>query len=399
MNARTVALGWLVVLGVTMVTPGCNRNAETMKPPPVDVVIAQPVSEKIVDWDVYTGTVDARESVEVRSRVRGHIKEVRFKEGDEIAAGTVLFVIDSEPFKADLKQAQGQMTTWETKLKAAEEKIAIYKPLAEKGTVAKEELIQALAAKGEAIGGMDTTKGKILDAELNIGYSTITAPIAGKVGEAMLTKGNLVNSSGADSLLTTVVSVDPMYVYFYVNERAYQRYRNLLLQRAEKDPNLAKTKLVIPVEMALAGENRFDYKGIVDFVDNRVDPGTSSIKVRARFDNPKGRDDRRPLTAGLFARVRITLAEPYSGVLVADRAILSDQSLKYVLAVNKLKGNVVERVDVTVSDHVQESGLRAVDAGLKGDEWLIVEGANRARPGVTVNPKDGKMPRRPVAAK
>jgi RND family efflux transporter MFP subunit len=378
---------------------GCNRNAGTVKPPPVDVVVANPVSEKITDYDVYTGTVDARESVDVRSRVRGHIKDVRFKEGDEIAAGTVLFVIDSDPFKADLEQAQGLLKTFEAKLKAAEDKVAIYKPLAEKGTVAKEEVIKAIGDRDEAIGGIATTKGKILDAQLNIGYSTITAPIAGKVGEAMLTKGNLVNSSGADSLLTTVVSVDPMYVYFYVNERAYQRYRDLLLQRAEKDPNFAKSKLVIPVEMALAGESRFDYKGVVDFVDNRVDPGTSSIKVRARFDNPKGRDDRRPLTAGLFARVRVTLAEAYPAVLVADRAILSDQSLKYVLAVNKSKDNVVERVDVTVSDRVQESGLRAVDAGLKGDEWLIVEGVNRARPGVTVNPKHGKMPGRPVAAK
>jgi RND family efflux transporter MFP subunit len=390
----------IALIALTAASFGCNRNAGTVKPPPVDVVVANPVSEKITDYDVYTGTVDARESVDVRSRVRGHIKDVRFKEGDEIAAGTVLFVIDSDPFKADLEQAQGLLKTFEAKLKAAEDKVAIYKPLAEKGTVAKEEVIKAIGDRDEAIGGIATTKGKILDAQLNIGYSTVTAPIAGKVGEAMLTKGNLVNSSGADSLLTTVVSVDPMYVYFYVNERAYQHYRDLLRERAEKDPKYAKgAKLVIPVEMALAGDGRYDHKGVVDFVDNRVDPGTSSIKVRARFNNEEGVDDRRPLTAGLFARVRVGLGEPFPAILVPDRAILSDQSLKYVLVVNKSKENVVERVDITVSDRVQESGLRAVEAGLKGDEWVIVEGVNRARPGVTVNPKEGKMPRRPVAGK
>ena len=140
MNARNLAVGWLVVLGVGMVAPGCNRDAGTVKPPPVEVVIAQPASEKVTDYDVYTGTVDARETVEVKSRVRGYIKEVRFKEGDEIAAGTVLFVIDSDPFKADLEVAQGQKKAWEAKLKAAEDKVAIYKPLAEKGTVAKEEV-------------------------------------------------------------------------------------------------------------------------------------------------------------------------------------------------------------------------------------------------------------------
>jgi RND family efflux transporter MFP subunit len=397
MNARNIAICRIAGLGLAIAMAGCNRDAGTVKPPPVEVVIAQPVSEKITDYDTYTGTVDARESVEVKSRVKGHIKDVKFKEGDEIAAGTVLFVIDSDPFKADLQKAEGTLKAWDAKLKAAEDKVAIYKPLAEKGTVAKEEVIKVVGDRDEAIGNIATAKGTILDAQLNIGYCTVTAPIAGKVGEALLTKGNLVNSSGADSLLTTLVSVDPMYVYFYVNERAYQRYRTLLLAKAEKDPNFKGSKLVIPVEMALAGEGRFDNKGVVDFVDNRVDPGTSSIKVRARFDNPKGPDERRPLTAGLFARVRVALAEPTPATLVADRAILSDQSLKYVLVVNKSKDNVAERVDVTISDRVQESGLRAITAGLKGDEWVIVEGVNRARPGVTVNPKEGKMPRRPVA--
>jgi RND family efflux transporter MFP subunit len=404
MPARNSFAKWISLLGLAATLFGCAGEPPLNPTKPLEVVVsqAQPPGTKpelIADWDVYTGNVEAKDSVEIRARVKGHLKDVNFAEGEEIAADTPLFLIDSDPFQADLKRAKGELLTWEAKVKLAEEKIAFYKPLADKGTVSKEELLKVLADKAEAIGGIDATRAKILDAEQNIGYCKISAPIAGKVGEAMLSKGDLVNASGSDSLLTTIVAVNPMYVTVYVNERAYQRYRQLLLDKALKEPAAAKGKLKIPVELALAGNENFPYKGYVDFVDNRVDPATGSIKVRAKFDNPKGPDDRRALTAGLFARLRVTLAEPTPTMLVADRAILTDQSLKYVLVVNKTKNNVVERVDITASDRLQEDGRRAVLAGLKGDEWVIVEGVNRARPGVTVNPTEGKMPRRPVPGK
>jgi RND family efflux transporter MFP subunit len=389
----------LVVMGMAA-TIGCTREPPLAAPPPLEVVVSQPVTDVISDWDVYTGTVDPKESVEVHSRVRGHIKEVRFKEGEEIAAGTELFVIDSQPFEADLKQAKGELAAWEAKLKFADERLAIYKQLADKRSVSAQEIDKAVADKNEALGNTDTARGKIMAAELNISYCKITAEIAGKVGEAVITKGNLVNPSGQDSLLTTIVGVDPMYVNFFVNERAYQNYRQLLLDRAAKNsPAANDSKPIIPVEMAVAGDGRFVYKGIVDFVDNRVDPATGSIKVRAKFENPKGPDGRRPLTAGMFARVRVAVVDPYKAILIADRALLSDQSLKYVLVVNKAKNNTIERIDVDLANRVQENGLRAVVAGLKGDEWIVVEGVNRVRPGVTVKPIDAPMARRPVPTK
>ncbi|MCE9533866.1 MAG: efflux RND transporter periplasmic adaptor subunit [Planctomycetes bacterium] len=405
MSATTACVRGTFLLGLAIGIIGCSRPTPLAPTPPLEVVISQPhpsgtPPEKIADWDTYTGTIESKDSVKVRSRVRGHIKSINFTEGDEISAGTELFQIDSDPFQADLKQAQGQLATWEAKLKLSEEKIAFYKPLADKGSVSKEELLKVLSDKGEAIGSIDAAKGKILESELNIGYCKITSPIAGRVGEALLSKGDLVNASGADSLLTTVVAVDPIYVTFNVNERAYQGYLKLLREKDKKTPAEAKgVKLKIPVELAVAGEDNFPYTGYVDFVDNRVDPATSSIKVRAKFDNPKGPDGRRALTVGLFARIRVTLADPTPAILVADRAILTDQSIKYVLVVNKEKNNVVERVDIKASDRLQEDGRRAVESGLKGDEWVIVEGVNRARPGVTVNPTEGKMPRRPVGSK
>ena len=390
----------IFLLGIAAVMVGCSRNPQVTEKKPPEVVICQPLEEKIEDWDIYTGTVEAKDFVEIRSRVRGHIKEVLFKEGDEVEAGAPLFEIDSGPFEAEKKQAQGQLTNWEAKLKFADEKIALYKPLAEKGTVSKEELLQALGAKGEALGGIEAARGAIQQADLNIKYSKITSPIAGKAGVAVLTKGNLVNASGADSLLTTVIAVEPMYVNFNVNERAMLNYKKILREKIAKETKKEKNQNpVIPVELQLLGEKGFKHKGVVDFVDNRVDPTTGSIHVRAKFDNPKGEDGFRPLSSGLFARVRLSIAPPHPAILVADRAILTDQSLKYVLVVNKQKKNLVERKDIVVSDRVQPSGLREVEAGLNGTEWIIVEGVNRARPGITVSPKESRMPKRPTTGK
>ena len=359
------------------------------------MIVSQPVTNlPIEDWDVYTGTVKAKESVDIKTRVRGEIKKILFEEGTEVKANTPLFVLDDVPFKADLAQAKGELATWQAKLEAAEKKIKIYEPLEKSGTVAKEELIQAYAAKGEAVGGKETAKGKILDADNNIRYCNIIAPIDGKIGEPAFKIGAIVGASASDSVLANMVSVDPEYVYFYVTERALLNYQKNMLQRVAKDKTTGK--LILPVRMALANETDFPHKGVVDFGDIKVDEKTGTYKVRAIFPNEKGPNGQRPLVPGLFARIRVGVSEPYTPVLVADRAILSDQSLKYVLIVDKNK--VVQRVDILPSGRLQPNGLRAVEGGLKGDEWVIVEGVNRVRPGVTVNPTEREMPRRPAGA-
>ncbi len=389
----------LLVLGVTF---GCTTEPELAPTPPVEVIVSQPIKGKIEQWDTYTGLVDSEESVEIRARVRGEIKEVRIKGGEEVKENDVLFVIDSDLYKAEKMQAQGTLESWDAKLKVAEEKIAIYKPLVEKGSAAKQDLDQAIANKGEATGGVLTTKGKLKEVDLNIGYCTIKSPIAGRVGRAMLTKGNLVHSGG-ESLMTTVVSVDPMHVYFDVNERAVQDYQKILEKAGKKinqgDKPAELSPGDFPVKVALVTDEEYGIKGYIDFVDNRVDPATGSKKLRAVVANPLQKDGRRRLAPGLFARVQISLMPSSDAVLVADRAILTDQSLKYVLIVDKADKNTVRRVDVVVSQRVQPSGLRGIEAGLKGDEWVIVEGVNRARPGAPVEPKTGDMPQRPIAKK
>jgi membrane fusion protein, multidrug efflux system len=421
--SRTIA-GWSLAFALCL--SGCRHEPNVVPPPPLEVMISQPIKSNIEDWDLYTGTIEAKESINVQSRVRGKIEQVLFTEGTEVAAGTKLVLIDSQPFEADLAVAKGLLRSAKAKLLAAEDKLAMYKKLTAQASLSREDLVEATGKQGEALGEVATAEGKIAEAELNIKYCTITADISGKVGQALQTKGNMVNpGSGKDNILTTIVSVDPMFVTFHVNERALLRYRDqwsaklMKLQKA-KDSQLQKngnspeipvmiglgtlpwSSIVmmtpgepdIPVLMGLgAADEGFPYKGVVSFVDNRVDPGTGSMKVKARFDNPKNAAGIRPLTVGLFARIRISIADPQPAILVSDRAILTDQNLKYVLVVDKDKK--VKRVDIVASDRVQDNGLRAITAGLKGDEWIIVEGVNRTRPEATVAPKEGTMPHRP----
>lgn len=386
---RPALLACLVPFALA-VTAGCDRDTAVTKPPPLEVVVSKPITdETIQDWDVYTGTVKAKEPVQIRARVRGEIKQILFEEGKEVEANKLLFLIDDAPFQADLKQAQGQLITWEAKLKAAEEKLALYKPLAEKGSIAKEELLQAFAAQGEALGNKETARGKILEAETNIRYCKIVAPIAGKIGESALKVGAIVNSGAtSDNVLATIVSVDPQYVYFYVTEPALLNYQKNMLGRMPKDKKTGQ--LIIPVFMALANDPDFPHKGFVDFADIQLDRTTGTYMVRAVFPNPKIDGDTRALIPNLFARVRVGVSAPYTPIQIAERAILSDQNLKYVLVVNRDK--VVQRVDIVPSARLQGNGLRAVNAGLKGDELIIVEGINRVRPGQTVTVKGDPVP-------
>ena len=395
-NRRTGVL--VLSLASTMVTTGCVPE-KGPEPPPLEVIVAKPITDlKIQDWDTYTGTVQAEKSTGIESLVRGKIKEILFGEGDEVKAGQVLILIDDVPFQANLSQATGELKTWEAKLKAAEDKIAIYKPLAEKGTVAKEELIQAVAAQGEAIGGKETARGKIMEADYNIEHSTIKAPFAGKIGKRKMQVGDIVSNGPTKNVLVDIVTVDPQYVYFNVTERAYLNFKKKMLPKLAKDNDIKK--IILPVQLSLLEETDFPHKGEVNFADIKISENTGTYEVRAVFENPKDKKGARPLIPGAFAKVRVAVSELYAPILVADRAIQSDQNLKYVLIVGSDKK--VKRVNIEPSPRLQDDGLRAVDGGLKGDELIIVEGVNRVRPGMTVTVKGDApvpMPRRVQAQK
>jgi multidrug efflux pump subunit AcrA (membrane-fusion protein) len=428
MNRVTTMRKMLLSLAVLLGAVGCSSSPPLAETPPLEVIVAKPVRKIVPDWDVYTGTMEAMKTVNVYSRVDGHIKAVLFKEGEEIKKGQELFQIDDEPFKAAKTRAEGQLKMWKAKLQLAEEGLKRYDQLYNKGSASKADLDQAQAAKGEALGGIDVANAALKEADLNIDYSKIDADINGKVGEALVTEGNYVKSMGNQNLLTTLRAVDAIKVVFYVPESAERRYNEFLREQAEKQKQaeapaflsastvgllgsplgqgsfLAASALIpgkaqaegnpkngkpkpIPVEVATINDkDKFPYKGYVYFADNTLDPGTGSYRVFARIENPMGPGNQRPLIPGLFARVKVSIGDPAPALIVPDRAILTDQSLKYVLVVNKAKNNVVERVDVTLAPREQEKGWAVVKKGLSGDEWVIVDGVNRVRPGVSVKP-------------
>ncbi len=315
-----------------------------------------------------------------------------------VKAGELLFEIDPRPYKASLDAAQARKANAQANLKLATTEYERNYALFQRNAASAKDLEMWIAKKGSAVADISLTEAEIDRAKLDLEFSSIRAAITGRISRTQVTKGNLINTGGGDMLLTTIVAVEPMYVYFDVNERRCRNIKRWCAAARTGAPGAPKGTLAIPVEMGLVADTGFPHKGIVDFIDNKVDPNTGTIRVRARFDNPPGPDGRPTLVAGFFARVRVAVAEPYPAVLVSDRAILSDQSLKYVLVVNKDAKNLVERVDIAPADRPQDDGLQAVLAGLKGDEWVIVEGVNRTRPGATVVPRRCRC-RRPTTGK
>jgi RND family efflux transporter MFP subunit len=360
---------------------GCQREPPAVASlPPPQVSVAAPLEREVVDFDEYTGRMAAVEEVEVRARVRGYLIKVNFTEGAEVKQGDVLFEIDPRPFQAELDAAKGQVAQWEAKLARAEADVVRNERLLPKGAASQKDLDTAIAERGEARAAIQSARAAVERAALDVEFTKVTAPISGRVSRAYVTKGNLVNAGGGETtLLTTIVAMDPIYVYFDVDERAALQYQQATREQAggnNQPANVREAK--IPVQLGLATEAGFSHEGVIDFIDNRVDPQTGTIRVRGVFANAD-----RVFTPGLFARVRIPVGDKYQAVLVPDRAIGTDQGQKYLLAVNDK--NVVEYRAVKLGR--LHDGLRVIQEGVKPGEVVIVNGIQRARPGLTVTPE------------
>jgi RND family efflux transporter MFP subunit len=362
-------------------TAGCRREPPAVASlPPPQVSVAAPIEREVVDFDEYTGRLAAIEEVDVRARVRGYLIKVNFTEGSEVKQGEVLFEIDPRPFQAELDAAKGQVAQWEAKLARAEADVTRNERLLPKGAASQKDLDQAVADRGEARAAIQSARAAVERTALDVEFTKVIAPISGRVSRAYVTKGNLVNAGGGEAtLLTTIVALDPIYVYFDVDERAALQYQQAAQKRAgenERLPTIREAK--ISVSLGLSTESGFPHAGVVDFADNRVDPQTGTIRVRGVFANAN-----RIFTPGLFARVRVPVGDKYQAVLVPDRAIGTDQGQKYLLAVNDK--NVVEYRAVKLGR--LHDGLRVIQEGIKPGELVIVNGIQRARPGLTVAPE------------
>ena len=349
-----------------------------MNMPPPAVTISQPVERAVIDYDEYTERTAAVEEVEVRARVSGYLIKRNFKEGSEVQKGDLLFLIDLRPFQTVLDAAKGQVAQWEAKRARAEADGARTQRLLPKGAASQKDLDNAMADLGEARAAMQSGQAAVQRAALDLEFTKVTAPISGRISRTFITEGNLVNADA--TVLTTIVSLQPMYAYFDVDERSMLRYQQLA--RTANGKGTRETR--IPVSLTLANEEGGPQQGVLDFVDNRVDSTTGTIRTRGVFANTD-----HILTPGLFVRVRIPGSDTYQALLVTDRAISTDQGQKHVWVVNEQ--NVVDYRPITVGA-LQSDGLRVVKAGLKSGEWLVVNGLQRVRPGVTVVPQRGAMP-------
>jgi RND family efflux transporter MFP subunit len=355
------------------------------------VTVAQPVLREVVDVDEYTGRLAAVDDVEVRAKVRGYLDNIAFKDGDEVQKGQVLFQIDPRPFDVTLKAAEGQLDAVKARRVTAQADVTRYKDLVPKGAATAQDLDRAIGQLGEAEAAIRVAEAQIEQAKLDLDYARITAPVSGVISRSQLSVGNLVGAVGGEQLLTTIVSVDPIQVYFDVDQRALLRYRQEAIKRRSGGPEPKTIRdLNIAFEFALAGEQGFPHKGVLDFIDNKVDPTTGTIPVRGGVPNAN-----RLLKPGFFARVRVSPSPPYQAVLVNEQAIGTQQGQKYVFVVDSSNKVVFKTVQLGA---LQSDGMRIITSGVAAEDRIIMNGMQRARPGATVSPEPGEMAPRVSAA-
>src|SRR5690606_329238 len=283
-------------------------------PPPPEVSVATVLSKPVHQWDTFNGRVTAVESVELRPRVSGYVQRADFKEGQEVKKGDLLFVIDPRPYKAALDQANAQLQRARAEARLAQAQDARAQTLIEAKAISREEFETRKAASAQGDAGVRAAEAAVAAAKLDLQFTQVRAPIDGRISRAMVTEGNLAQAD--QTLLTTLVSQDPMYVYFESDEQTYLRYAELA-RKGER------TRSSNPVRVGLANESGFPHEGTVDFVDNRVDPATGTIRARAVLPNPD-----RVFTPGLFARVQVQGSGEFKAMLIDDKAVLTDQDRK-----------------------------------------------------------------------
>ena len=368
------ALGWKLV-GVSLLLGGCGKSGGPQAPPPPQVSVAQVLVKQVKDWDEFTGRLQAVETVEIRPRVSGYIDKVAFTEGSLVKRGTLLFVIDPRPYQAEYDRAAADLKRSKTALDLGRIELTRVQRLKDSGAVSQEELDQRKSAVAQQEADVAGTGAALETAALNLNFTKVTSPVDGRVSRAEVTRGNLVTGGiNGGTLLSSVVSMDPIYLYFDADEQSYLRYAQMA--RSGELPNSRDTGS--PVQVGLANEEGFPHAGKVDFVDNQLNPQTGTIRARAVLENKDGQ-----FTPGMFARVQLLGSGAYSAVLIEDRAVNTDQSQKYVLALGA--NDQIEYRKVKLGRVID--GLRVVREGLKAGDVVVVNGAQRVHPGVTVTPQ------------
>lgn len=360
---------------------GCekpNAAAEKKAAPPVKVEIASPIEKEVTDFQDFTGRLEAVEAVEVRSRVVGYLTKIAFDPsielGAEVKVGDLLFKIDERPFQIALDSAKAQLAQAEAKLKTSSAELARTEELFKKNAATQSDIDRDTGAKLLSAAAIDAGKAAVAQADLDLNFAEIKAPISGRISRSIPSEGDLITPT--TGTLTSIVSVDPVHLYFDMDEPTLQKLQKLVREGKLKGPMEGE----IPLLMGLTTDEGHPYRGKLDFIENKVDPNTGTIRVRGVFANPKSDKGPRPLAPGFFARVRLPLGEPHKAVLISERAIGRDQGQSFVYVVSADNEVVYRKVKLGAL----HEGMRVIADGLSASERIVVNGLQRVRPGSKV---------------
>jgi RND family efflux transporter MFP subunit len=389
-DRRSSWLLWCTLFAPAAALAGCQGQPAEVAPtaPPV-VTVSLPLERPVTDYEDFTGRTEAVESVEIRPRVWGYLAKINFKDGAEVQKGDVLFEIDPRPYQADLDQTEAKVHVAEAQLKYAEAEYKRNMNLRRTNAVSAEDLERSLAQRDSAKAAVTSGQADVAQKKLDLDFTKVIAPISGQASRRQITEGNLVQAGASGStLLTTIVSTDPVYAYFDIDEQTLLRLQKMVREGKLQSVRMKDAK--VPIFLGLANEEGHPHRGFIDFADNTVDPSTGTIRVRGVFDNKE-----RILSPGLFVRIRLPVGDAHKALLVTERALGTDQGQKFLYTVND-KNEVVYRPVQVGAVH---DGLRVIERGLAPGERVIVNGLQRVRPGVTVDPKLVDMPVQPAVAR
>jgi len=380
----------LVILGLSIALSGCQQSREISQVPAnARVEVAKPLVRQVTDSEEFNGRLEPAQTVDLRPQVSGYLVKDTFKEGFEVAAGTELFKIDDRPYQRALEGAMARKAAAEASLKLTDAELNRARILRVRDAISPEEVDIRAANQAVSKAEVQKTSADLAKAQLDLDFTSLKSPISGKVSRKLVTVGNLVGPTQIAEPLTTIVSQDPLHLYFAVDERTLLRYQRRIQTKApEKDQSDAGMPLVFRLEE----ERSFTHKALLTFNDNRLDSATGTLQLRADVANPEV-NGHRIFTAGMRARVRIVTEQPYQSLLVREDAIVTDLRRKFLWV---LRDGKAERVEVMLGNPAAEN-LRDIIEGIRPDDVVVIRGIQRLRPGAPVDAAEVSMD--PMASK
>lgn len=374
-----------VLIAALVFTAGCDQKENKfVPPPPPPVTVSRPAQQPVTDYLYLTGNTQAVDQVQLDARVEGFLTSIHFKDGDYVKKGDLLFIIEQDVYKSKVQQAEGQLAAAQAQLLRADQEYDRQVSLLKQNATAKSEVEKWKAERDAAEANIVEAKASLELARINLGYTRVMAPFDGRMDRHLITPGNLVGA-GKPTALAVITRMDPIYAYFTLNERDLVR----LMDKGQGKQQANYREAVAPVFAGIEGAEDYPYEGRLDFVSTGLDPNTGTILLRAVYKNPRSATGVPAMVPGMFVRLRIPIDVREKALLVSDRALGVDQGGRYLLVVSDK--DVVEQRPVKVGANL--NGMRVIEEGLKADDWVVVSGIQRARPGAKVTPvKEGAAP-------